>query len=823
MGLRVKLLLCLLCLMLLSMAFLGGSMYWFFVNLSQDKALQYQQTILPSLLRSARAEALSLSEDMAQLAQSPKLLEAMQQLEQLPSQPRVLQGLQAQLNQLVDKHDELKRITLFKSGSDPAVGSEAVGRYVLHVPNFVERGTRALLIAPGTLGAVADQGILRRFVRQGSGEYELQVQAVIRDPKSEAAIGRLLLEAEISNLESLLLANDTPSTKLFLSNDQGDLLVKSREVQFNSLPLLSLQGLQEVDGPERRTNLNINHVDYVLELKSVLPGLWLGVMVDQSNIARVAGNLILYLVPLMAAIFIFAGAVFYWNIKRLVILPIEKLISATKQVAQGNYAPSLDVHSSDELGDLGQSFQEMGKKLENSSLQIQQLAYFDGLTQLPNRTTLKASLSAMVAQAKRRSLQLAVLFIDLDDFKKVNDRLGHDVGDQLLVQVGERIKQALRVSDDVETGFVKAVQENLVSRRGGDEFNAVLYDVSSPTEAAMVAERLIDVINEPMIIDSSHVSVGASIGIAMYPGDGDDAGALLRSSDMAMYEAKALGKNKFYLYTPAINTQVHERLELEQGIIRGLQQDEFELRYQPKINLKTMTVSGLEALIRWSSPERGVVSPTMFVPLSEESQLIHKLGNWVLIEVMRQIRAWEASLPPHLRIALNISARQLAEEGFAQQLFSIARQFAVPLSRLEVELTETSVMVDEVLVRQHLYALRSMGVKVSLDDFGTGYSSLTFLRNLPIDAVKIDRSFVMRLGDSEDSQAIVRSVLELCDKLSLETIAEGVETQEQLALLKEYGCDEGQGYFFARALRAQDVPSFVRSPGFDKPASALVV
>ncbi len=638
----------------------------------------------------------------------------------------------------------------------------------------------------------------------------LRFVAPVPQSATPDALTHVVVDTDFSRLQSLLRSHDAPSYQMFIANRQGQLLTSSAELLFSQLPQDALAEGGPAGGP---VGLQVNGHQFDLSLQPLGASLQLGVLTDRTLLGQQVMSAVQQLLVLTALILALLGAalffLFYYRLHAL----LNGLLSYCREVLRGSRSAQLQLADAGGLGELAVAVGEMGMRLQGADQHAARLAYYDQLTDLPNRSALKESLARLLEVMDRSGQQLAVLFVDLDDFKKVNDRLGHDAGDELLVQVSLRLKQALRKGDLLGGNLTGDAEAHLLSRRGGDEFNAVLPAIKGARDAAAVAERLITDISVPLMIAGSQVSVGASVGIALFPGDGRDAETLLRHADMAMYQAKAQGKNKYYLFTESINAEVRRRLEMEQAVAIGLQRNEFELYYQPKLNLRTMEVTGFEALMRWITPDRGVVSPAEFVPLTEASQLIHDLGNWVIAEAMHQVAQWDDILPAGLRVAINISPRQIVEDNFAGQFISLAEQFGVSPARLEVELTETSVLTDEALVHEHLQTLRAAGVKVSLDDFGTGYSSLTFLRNLPIDAVKIDRSFVSRLNQEGGSQEIVISVLELCHKLRLETIAEGVENADQMVTLLNNGCTEAQGYLFAPALPADDVLAYLSERG----------
>jgi diguanylate cyclase (GGDEF)-like protein len=418
-------------------------------------------------------------------------------------------------------------------------------------------------------------------------------------------------------------------------------------------------------------------------------------------------------------------------------------------------------------------------------------ATHDALTGLPNRLLLQDRLGHAIEVARREQSKVAVMFIDLDRFKVVNDSLGHEAGDRLLVIVAERLRLCLRRSDTI-------------ARLGGDEFVVVLTSFQGTGEIVEVAEKIITRIDETMTLDAYSVHVGASIGIAFFPDDGQDVTTLMRDADSAMYRAKSAGRNTFRFFDTAMNGEAIERLNLEGSLCRALEADEFELYYQPKLSLETREVLGVEALIRWNSPERGLVSPVVFIPLAEETGLITQIGDWVLNEACRQLAQWRDDGNELLSVAVNISARQFLDPNLAEKISRLLERYDLPPVLLEVELTESTVMADpEVAVRQ-LVRLREIGIQVSVDDFGTGYSSLSYLKRLPLSTIKVDRSFVHCVDLQADNAAIVAAILGLGDALGMSIVAEGVETDGEERHLQTAGCATVQGFKYSEPLPAAE-------------------
>ena len=432
---------------------------------------------------------------------------------------------------------------------------------------------------------------------------------------------------------------------------------------------------------------------------------------------------------------------------------------------------------------------------------IEHLAYHDSLTGLPNRAMLMDRLGQALAQAQRLDQQAAVLFIDLDRFKLVNDSLGHPVGDQLLQEIARRLRATLRDADTV-------------ARVGGDEFQVIVCNVGGATGAARIAEKLMRTLGEPFTLEGQELHITASLGVSLFPRDGDSGELLLKYADIALYEAKGEGRNAYRFFSPEMNAQAHGRLRLENDLRRAVERHELELHYQPQLDLASGEVCAVEALVRWRHPVRGLVLPNAFIPMAEETGLVLGIGEWVLNEACRQVAQWQRegaadNITP-LRVAVNISARQLQRAGLDAAVRRALSLSGLPAECLELEITESSVMLDPLHAQSVLQSLRDLGVLLSIDDFGTGYSSLAYLKRLPLDRLKIDRSFIGGIPADSDDAAIVETIIVMTHKLGLRVIAEGVETLEQRSQLVRQGCDEMQGFLLAHPVPAEELPPLLK-------------
>jgi diguanylate cyclase (GGDEF)-like protein/PAS domain S-box-containing protein len=429
---------------------------------------------------------------------------------------------------------------------------------------------------------------------------------------------------------------------------------------------------------------------------------------------------------------------------------------------------------------------------------IQHLAYHDNLTGLPNRSLLQDRLAHSIARAERSGRKVGVLFIDLDNFKNINDTLGHDVGDELLRQVSRRLTECVRLEDTI-------------ARQGGDEFIVLLDSLDDGRGASVVAQKILNTLRQPFQLGATEQHVSGSVGIALYPEDGRDPQTLMKSADTAMFHGKSLGKNTYQYFTAQMNIAVKRRMTLESALRRAVMQKDFMLHYQPQINLETGEIIAVEALVRWKTEDSGTVMPGDFIPLAEETGLINEIGEWVLREGCRQAREWQdMGLSKTRRVAINLSARQFGDRAFLDMVARVLADTRLDPSCLELEITESQVMRQTEGMITLLNSLAEMGVNLAIDDFGTGYSSLSYLKRLPIQKLKIDQSFIRDITLDPNDAAIVVAIINMAKSLELETIAEGVETEGQLALLRTKGCRTGQGFYFSAPLRAEALYPLLR-------------
>ncbi len=449
---------------------------------------------------------------------------------------------------------------------------------------------------------------------------------------------------------------------------------------------------------------------------------------------------------------------------------------------------------------------------------IRYLAFFDSVTGLPNRAFLTQLLNQAIASAKRLNRYLAVLFLDLDHFKMINDTLGHDAGDMLLQGVSKRLQSSLRCSGDrggpgfeikEESGFT-ALGTDIVTRLGGDEFVILLTELGNPENAVAVAQRIGQTLAEPFSVKGKEISVTSSIGIAVYPIDGGDVDTLLKNADAAMYDAKQNGRNCCQYFTDSLNGNAIRKLTLATNLRRALQRGELVVHYQPRIDIRMSRVVACEALVCWQHPDFGLITPDEFIPIAEETGLIAPIGEWVLKEACQQAVNWGQQGLPGMKVSVNLSAMQFKQADLSSHVSRILSKSRLDPSLLELELTEGLLLEDSEACRQNLKHIADIGVEISVDDFGTGYSSLSYLKRFPIKSLKIGRTFVKDINKSGDEEALVGAIIALAHNLRLRAVAEGVECSSQLDFLSDRGCDEAQGFLFARPGPASDIAQWIK-------------
>jgi diguanylate cyclase len=561
-------------------------------------------------------------------------------------------------------------------------------------------------------------------------------------------------------------------------------------------PNTLLSTLQSLGGPDELLNM-----EFPIIHNQVLLGRFLVGMSRESLQKQIRRQLTVQMF-VFAAIVLFLGAAISAVFRFSVLRPIEKLIAASDEVAHGQY-PVVEVTSADELGMLARAFNAMTDEVKLKQAKLHRQANFDALTGLPNRMMAFERITLEINRAKRSGERFALMFIDLDNFKDVNDSLGHAAGDQLLVDIGARLQACMRDADSV-------------ARLGGDEFLVLVSNVADEGEIERIAARMLEAASEPRELGGRKVVAKCSIGIALYPDNGEDVEALMANVDNAMYQAKAKQSGSVMFFTKEMNIRLRERMELEQDLHVALELGQLALHFQPIYGAASRRPTGAEVLLRWRHPERGFISPADFIPVAEASGQIVEIGEWVLEQACRCWSGWrDRGIEPGF-LAINISGVQF-RRNFSRRLGERLSTYGIPPKALELEITERVLVEDHDQVAEELSSLRALGVRLSLDDFGTGYSALTYLKRFRFDVLKIDQSFVAGLPDNPDDASLVKAILAMATGLDLKVVAEGVEKEEQLHFLVSHGCDFAQGYLLARPMDEKAYASYLESGQADEP------
>lgn len=492
---------------------------------------------------------------------------------------------------------------------------------------------------------------------------------------------------------------------------------------------------------------------------------------------RVMSYFILILVMVISIYFVF---------RRSVLIPIKRLINGSKSVAHGNLDTIVEKSSNDELGELTDMFNYMTSEIRHEQQELSHQASYDSLTNLPNRMLANDRLKVELKRAKRENRRIAVMFIDLNNFKIINDTMGHATGDLLLVEVSQRMKKRLRDGDTI-------------ARLGGDEFVVILPTIDNLTEVEDIAERMLEAVEQPFRLGDRDVKVSYSIGVALYPEDGNNVEKLMANADNAMYQAKAGSARHVRFFSQEMNDEIENQLQLEQGLHDAINNGELALNFQPIIDVKSGQFKGAEVLLRWNHPQRGMISPEIFIPMAEMTGQIIPIGKWVIREAARCISEWQSQgLNPNC-LSVNISRVQL-QEGLISHLRDVMSEFNIDAKQLMLEITESVLMENVDIIKSQLDTINDAGIRLSLDDFGTGFSSLSYLKNFPFYSLKLDRSFVEAVPDNKEDTTLVSSIIALAKGLNLQVVAEGIECEEQLQALKGMGCDTVQGYYIGRPM-----------------------
>jgi diguanylate cyclase (GGDEF)-like protein len=657
------------------------------------------------------------------------------------------------------------------------------------------------------------------FRNPDNGEVSLFVgkPLILRDPSVDSIgtppslRGYLAITVDMGDIESIITNTTIGQTGYLLAtDDNGKLLYQPQGMGIDAGMAAKLNDkVIAVSGSTRPVVADFNQQRSFIEGQQLFRDFRVFAILPERDLLPASLKLALAVAAITLAAIVLTTTALFLTLQHFIVRPVRALRSMSRDIGCGR----LDIHntldSKDEIGELAAAFEEMAANLRRSDEQIRYIAYHDNLTGLPNRAMFSQYLRHVIADARRHDKQFALLFLDVDDFKRVNDTLGHQAGDTLLKEVAERLSNCLRQGDYVARLDSVGGPDELLARLGGDEFVILLPGINGPHAPSTLANRLLNVLSEPVRLAEHEFYISASIGITLFPSDGEDAETLTKNADIAMYHAKKQGKNDYQFYLQSMNILAHERLSLENELRRALDNGELCLFYQPQIDTASHAIIGWEALLRWQHPEDGMIPPGVFIPVAEETGLMLDIGEWVINEACRQGRVWQAAGLPATRIAVNISGHQFGRQNLPHLINAALRRNNLAADCLEIEITESAIMENPDRAVKELSAIKDLGVGIALDDFGTGYSSFSYLHRFPIDTLKIDRSFIQNIGVTENSSELVAAIIAMAHILKLRVVAEGIEIEEQLEELAGRNCDVIQGFLFKPPVPAAEVPALL--------------
>jgi diguanylate cyclase (GGDEF)-like protein len=632
------------------------------------------------------------------------------------------------------------------------------------------------------------------------GLFELmnttQVQARVLADNASAAMAFRDEKAAGEVLETLHHSPQIENAWLFLSNGEVFGSYRRDSAAMRNAPM-----------PEREDGVQL-HALYLTQSQTVsAPGERVGTFQMRVGLAGLYRQTALVGATAFGALLL-ATALYARLLRRLIVAalnPIQALTDVVDEVhSKSNLAARASGSHIFEIDRLSKGFNAMIERIDERDRRLARLAYFDKLTGLPNRTAFLERIAREVSLCDRSGRRLALLFMDLDGFKQINDTLGHDNGDEVLAMIAERLRRELRPSDTAAPAAPFELDDSM-ARLGGDEFTVLVSQIESVQNALEIAERLRASIAQPFVLEGRELAISCSIGVAVYPDHASDAANLLKHADTAMYQAKRSGRDTTHLYTATLTEQAMQRLEMDTSLRGALARSEFSLVYQPQIEVATGRVRSVEALIRWNHPDKGMIAPVNFIPLAEENGMIAAIGRWVLDAACADLVHWRAQ-GLDLRVAVNLSPRQIQDKRLVEDVREALARAGLPADRLELEITEGAVVDDFSHAIATLTQLRSSGIRIALDDFGTGQSSLSYLMKLPVDVIKVDRSFISRLQEDRLSRSIVEAIMVFARALGAGVVAEGVETYQQLSILQHLGCPLIQGYYYSKPVAPELIP-----------------
>ncbi len=619
----------------------------------------------------------------------------------------------------------------------------------------------------------------------------VSIQPIYRDPKNNKSeiVGYIETNRNLS-IEDLNKLVDVDNLILKYYFDHNTIKVQHNDhmhtssiKEFSSLPTLC----SDYNYEDLYLGSNEHYFFSAVKIPLQTDYLLLTANINKSELQQALMQSKTMLVTSIVAIVIVTLIISLILLNSLLSVPLKRLLDGIGVIAKGDYSHKISIKNNDELGLISREFNKMAQTINERESQLDELAHYDVLTKMPNRAMFLKSLENAINRAERNKTKLAVFFLDLDEFKSINDTLGHNIGDKLLVKVANNLSQVMRRND-------------LLARIGGDEFNTLIEDLSSAVTAEEIAHKMIEQMNLPLIIDNNQIHITGSIGIAIYPDDARDSMTLLKNADIAMYNAKDNGKNRYKFFSQELSISLENRTKMLKELKEALKKDEFKLYYQPKFSLENGDIYAAEALIRWENPTLGFVTPDQFIPLAEESGEIINIGAWVIEQACKDFASWRKLGLAITQVSVNVSNVQFAQHNIIRTLQNAIKNAGIEPQSLEIEMTESYVYENSDKALEVLHKIREIGIDIAMDDFGTGYSSMSYLKQLPLSRLKIDKSFIDDIPHNDDDVEITKIIIALAKVMGLEITAEGIENQEQIQFLQELECNEGQGYICSKPL-----------------------
>lgn len=730
--------------------------------------------------------------------------------EQSPKEYQKTGDLSFSLGEIIKAFPDYAEIAVFSKQGVLLESVSDVFKEYEYQTQFIERMVEGRLDHHEEIWAPDESGGIYYLVSHAMKQMDDQHQYI---KNRSTSIGYLLISVDMSFLNELIREGaEKQGIDYYLSNVQGEVIYSPSasgipgKLDSSGVPIPNLKNIIS----SRSSSINQfteKGRDYYGGYKRLSQDLYLVGLVTEGDILLSSSTFSVYIFWFVVVIMLISVVLIRVQVNSVLTYPINILRKLVVKFKRGEYEHDDVALGADELKLLAEDFKALSQGLSETSETVKNLAYYDTLTGLPNRTTFDVNLTKALNRCERTNAVLGLLFIDLDNFKEANDLYGHQAGDELLKETAVRLESCLRSADIVSRKIDNSPDwgGDIVVRLGGDEFTIILTDIQQAHQASMVAQRVVDVLSHPFEIADAEISIGASIGIAMYPVDGTTADRLIKSADLAMYEAKQKGRSNYKFFTKALNEAVAKRLEVESLLRKGIQNDEFFLVFQPKVRLKDGEVVGVEALVRWQHPDAGVLLPEQFMSIAEDSGTTIDIGRLVLQKVCQQLKLWESEGLGAIKISINLSALQFLHNGVVGDFKDALKRYSVEAKNIEIELNEDVLFANEKNCIDLLNQFKILGVESALDNFGKGVLSLDYIRKFPIKQIKFDRDYIKDLEQNFSEKMVLTAMLELAKALSFDVVVKGVETQMQLYAIQKMPCDYVQGYYFTEPVDVKEL------------------